>query len=81
MGSERLTDFIHMKPSYDSSWDEVDEPEETGSKRSYAIMGQNTSSIKSNKVMVIRIFRNMKSRDIALCKDQFVCSCISGHEN
>ena len=28
-GPERLTDFIFMKPSYDSSPDEVDEPEET----------------------------------------------------
>ena len=34
-----------MKPSYDSSRDEVDEPEETGSKPSSAIMDQNTSSI------------------------------------
>ena len=70
-----------MKPSYDSSWDEVDEPEETVSKRSSAIMDQNTSSIKSNTVMIIHIFRKMKSRDIALCKDQFICSCILGHEN
>ena len=55
-----------MKPSYDSSRDEVDEPEETESKLLSAIMDQNTSSLKSNKVMIIGIFRNMKSRDIAL---------------
>ena len=60
--------------------DEVDEPDETESKRFSAIMDQNTSSIKSNKVMIIHIFRNMKSRDIALWKDQFIYSCISGHE-
>ena len=55
-----------MKPSYDSSWNEVDKPEETESKRSSAIMDQNTSSIKSNEVTIIRIFRNKKSRNIAL---------------
>ena len=55
-----------MKPSYDSSWDEVGEPEETESKRSSAIVDQNTLSIKSNKVMTICFFRNMKSTDIAL---------------
>ena len=43
-----LTDFIFMKASCDSIWDEVDEPEETESRRSSAIMDQNTSSIKSN---------------------------------
>ena len=57
-----------MKPSYDSSQEEVDEPVETESKCSSAIMDQNTSSIKSNKVTIIRIFWNMKSRDIALWK-------------
>ena len=81
LGFERLTDFIFMKPSYDSSRDEVDQPAETESKRSSAIMDQNTSSLKSNKVMIICIFRNMKSRDIALWNDQFIGSCISGHEN
>ena len=45
-----------MKPSYDSSREEVDEPVETESKCSSAIMDQNTSSIKSNKVTIIRIF-------------------------
>ena len=68
-----------MKQSYDSSRDEVDEPTETESKCSSAIMDQNTSSIKSNTVMIIHIFRNMKSReDIALWKDQFICLCILG---
>ena len=76
-----LTDFIFMKPSYDSSRDEVDKPEKTESKRLSAVMGQNTSSIKSKKVMIFRIFRNMESRDIAFRKDQFIFSCISGHEN
>ena len=48
--SERLTDFI-----YDSSPDEDDKPWETESKCSPAIMDQNTSSIKSNKVMIIHL--------------------------
>ena len=34
-----LTDFIFMKPSYDFSRDDVDEPEETKSKRSSATHG------------------------------------------
>ena len=55
-----------MKPSYDSSQNEVDEPEGTESERSSAIVDHNTSRIKCNKLVIIHIFINMKSRDIAL---------------
>ena len=44
-----------MTPSYDSSRDEVDKPEESESGHSSAIMDQNTSSIKCYEVM-IRLF-------------------------
>ena len=46
-----------MKPSYDSSQEEVDKPEKTASKSLSAIMDQNNSSIRSNQVMsVILVF-------------------------
>ena len=61
VGSERLRDFIFMEPSYDPS-QEVDEPQATESKRSSAVMDQNTSGIKFNQVMITGIFQNMRSR-------------------
>ena len=53
-----------MTSCYDYSQDEVDEPEETESKHSSAIMDQNSSSLRSSQVTIIGIFRNMRSRDI-----------------